>query len=91
MKYTGNDRILAQTVRLGDQIAVLFKQKKPLLLRRGQLERKRKGAICNGAMNVAISVSDQMDIIDRRLKKIEEKILPLERSCYHNYHALTGN
>lgn len=91
MKYTENDRLRAQTIRLGDRIAVLFKQKRPLLLQKARLDQKRKHELHKGKTRASIRIGDQMMAIDRQIKAIDAKIAPLDDICYRNYRTLTGN
>lgn len=91
MKYTENDKLRAQTIRLGDQIAVLFKQKKPLLKQQEKLDLRRKVAVKRGQKAISIRIGDQMSVVGQKLNAIDKKIAPLELSCYQNYRILTGN
>jgi len=91
MKHTENDKLRAQTIRLGDQIAFLFKQKRPLLRQQERLDQRRKVAIRKGHKAASIRVSDHMSVIGQKLNIIDKKIAPLELACYQNYRILTGN
>jgi flagellar biosynthesis/type III secretory pathway chaperone len=91
MKNTENDKLRAQTIRAGDRIANLFKQKRPLLLQKERFDRERKDELRRGNTTASIRIGNRMTAIDRRIKVINSKIAPLDVICYQNYRALTGN